>query len=50
MGNIGLYGSVQTETCNNVNGNDIVIKWVLCPIVMAMATTLKLKLEPESLT
>ena len=36
------YGSVHMETSFNGNGN-IIIKWILCPIVAATATTLKLK-------
>ena len=36
MGYIGLYGSVYVETRGKDNSNDIMIKWVLCPIVMAV--------------
>ena len=46
MGNTGLYGGVHMDTCGKgngnsvvINGNDIVINWVLCPIVTAIATT-----------
>ena len=39
MGYIGLYGSIHMETFHNDNGNDVIIKWVLCPIVTTMATT-----------
>ena len=39
MGNIGLYGAVHMETCGKGNSKGVVINWVLCPIVMAMATT-----------
>ena len=42
MDNIGLYEDVHMETCSNDNGNDVIIKWVLCPIVTGMATTLKI--------
>ena len=37
MGNRGVH----TETSGNGNSNDIVIKWILCPIVTAMAMALK---------
>ena len=48
MGCMRPYGSVHTETCGNgngnsngifINGNNIVINWVLCPIVTATAMT-----------
>ena len=39
MGNIGLYGAVHMETCSKGNSKGVIINWVLCPIVMAMATT-----------
>ena len=43
MGNIVLYYGVHVETCGYANGNDVITKWVLCPIVTATAMTLKLK-------
>ena len=44
MDNIGLCGAVHMDTC----GKDIVIKWVVCPIVTAMEATLKLKMSLPS--
>ena len=37
----GLHGDVHMETCGIFNSN-IIIKWVLCPIVMARVTTLRI--------
>ena len=39
MGNIGLYETVHMETCDKGNSKFVIINWVLCPIVMAMAMT-----------
>ena len=39
MGNIGLYGAVHMETCGKGNSKGVIINWVLCPIVTAMAMT-----------
>ena len=36
---MGPYRIVHMETCSIGNGNHIIIKWVLCPIVTAMAIT-----------
>ena len=37
---IGLYGGVHS----NDNSNDVIIKWVLCPIVVVMVMTLKINI------
>ena len=39
MGNTGFYGSVHMESCVKGKGKGVVINWVLCPIVIATATT-----------
>ena len=39
MGNTGFYGSVHMETCGKGKDKGVIINWVLCPIVRAMAMT-----------